>query len=223
VETHSDIPDFERLMELLQIPAAYPHPVRSLQWVQTHCSCVFLTGDYAYKVKKPVDFGFLDYHTLEQRRFWCEQELRLNRRLCPDVYLDVLPITLEDGRLTVGGSGTPIEWAVRMHQLREEDMLPQRLRNGSVGSLEMGRLAGRLECQAPDAVIRQRLLHRHSDPNASDADLLVYEQQRYDYAKAGPLLPPGPECRRHLIADTTQPVADTAHHIAERFRAQSPI
>ena len=131
-------------MRLLEEPAAYPHPVEAVRTIQTHISCVFLTGEYAYKVKKPVDFGFLDYSTLSRRHHCCEQELRLNRRLCPDIYLDVLPITFEDGRLQVGGSGTPVEWAVRMKQLRDEDMLPQRLRADTVTTGEILRLADRL-------------------------------------------------------------------------------
>lgn len=138
------VPDFAQQMRLLQEPTAYPHPVKSIHLVQTHVSCVFLTGEYVYKIKKPVDFGFLDYRTLEQRRHWCEQELRLNQRLCPDIYLEVVPITLEEGHLTVGGSGTPIEWAVRMRQLREEDMLPQRLQNAGIGPEQIARLAHRL-------------------------------------------------------------------------------
>src|SRR5579871_2717213 len=143
--------DFVRLMELLQDPAAYPHPVGPIQVVQTHVSCVFLTGDYAYKVKKPVDFGFLNYLTLEQRRLSCEQELHLNRRLCPDIYLEVLPITQRGERLRVGGAGTPVEWTVRMRQVCTGDMLPLRLRNGAVDLVAMERIARRLAAFHEDA------------------------------------------------------------------------
>jgi aminoglycoside phosphotransferase family enzyme/predicted kinase len=144
LETCIPVPDFVQLMHLLAEPATYPHPVEAVRTVQTHISCVFLTGDYAYKVKKPVDFGFLDYRTLSTRHHYCVQELRLNRRLCPDIYLDVLPITFEDGRLQMGGNGTPVEWAVRMKQLRDEDMLSQRLRAGALTPGEILSLAGRL-------------------------------------------------------------------------------
>lgn len=142
METRPSVPSLDQLMRLLRDPAAYPQPVESVDLVQTHISCVFLTGEYAYKVKKPVDFGFLDYHTLPRRHLWCEQEVRLNRRLCPDIYLEALPITLDAGRLRVGGSGKPVEWTVRMKQLHAEDMLPQRL--SAITGEEITRLAARI-------------------------------------------------------------------------------
>jgi uncharacterized protein len=75
------------LVESLLRPEAYPHPAQRVRLEETHISWVFLAGRYVYKVKKPVDFGFLDYSTLERRRQCCEQEVQLNRRLCPDVYV----------------------------------------------------------------------------------------------------------------------------------------
>jgi uncharacterized protein len=85
--------------------------------MQTQMSFVFLTGEYAYKIKKPVNLGYLDYTTLEKRLFFCRQELELNRRLSPDVYLEVVPIIENDGHLRLGGSGNVIEYAVKMKQL----------------------------------------------------------------------------------------------------------
>src|SRR5438045_2705319 len=115
-----------RVIDDLSDPAAYPHPIRGLHVVQTHASCVFLTGDFVYKVKKPVNLGFLDYGTPELRRECCEREVRLNQRLCPEVYLGVVPLVEDAGRLRVGAEGEAVEWAVRMRQLPEEDMLPAR-------------------------------------------------------------------------------------------------
>jgi aminoglycoside phosphotransferase family enzyme len=94
-------------------PAAYPdeHPAR-VELAETHISWLFFAGSHVYKVKKPVDYGFLDFTTLERRRFYCEQESRLNRRLSPDVYLGVVPIGLSNGRYVVG-AGPPVEWAGR--------------------------------------------------------------------------------------------------------------
>lgn len=135
------LPDLPTLINALSTPAAYPHPVRGLHLVQTHASCVFLTGEYVYKVKKPVNFGFLDYSTPERRRKCCERELELNCRLCPEVYLDLVPIGWEAGRLRIGASGAPVEWAVRMRQLPEEDMLPARLSAGTVTPEHIARLA----------------------------------------------------------------------------------
>lgn len=145
------------LLRSLSDPDAYPHPVPHLHVVQTHASCVFLTGAYVYKIKKPVNFGFLDYSTLEKRRACCERELVLNRRLCPEVYLEVVGIGWQQGKLRVGVSDDPVEWAVRMRQLPEEDMLPVRLAAGTVTPLQMERIADLLaefhRCAATNAEI----------------------------------------------------------------------
>ena len=131
----------ERIIKELQEPACYQHPVETVRVIQTHVSCVFLTGAFAYKVKKPVNFGFLDYGTLERRCFFCEQELRLNQRLCPDIYLNVVPLTVVDGRLQVGGDGTPVEWAVRMQQMDDTDLLSARLEADTINLTQIERIA----------------------------------------------------------------------------------
>ena len=79
--------DTAQLIQHLSLPAAYPHPVDAVELHQTHISAVFLAGPYAYKVKKPLDLGFLDFTQLDRRRHFCEEEVRLNRRLAPDVYV----------------------------------------------------------------------------------------------------------------------------------------
>ncbi len=98
----------------LMQPAAYPHPAPSVRLVETHISWVFIAGDYAYKLKKPLDLGFLDFSTPERRRFCCGEEVRLNRRLAPDIYLDVVPVTGTESDPRLGGEGPVLEWAVRM-------------------------------------------------------------------------------------------------------------
>ncbi len=111
------------LIAALHDPRCYPHAVENLHVAETHISWIVLTGPFAYKVKKPVDLGFLDFRTLEARRFYCEEELRLNRRLAPDLYLEVVAITGGTDRPCVGGTGTAIEYAVKMRQFREADLL----------------------------------------------------------------------------------------------------
>jgi len=91
--------------------------------VQTQMSFLFLTGDYVYKVKKPVDLGYLDYTTLEKRRFFCRQEVELNRRLSPDIYLEVVPVVRNEWQIRIGGKGETIEYAVKMRQLPREQMM----------------------------------------------------------------------------------------------------
>ncbi len=116
----------DSLIQALKKPATYSHPVADVQLIETHISWVFLTGTYAYKVKKPMDYGFLDFTTLDKRKFFCEEEVRLNRRLAPDIYLDVVPITGTPQAPVVGGEGEPFEYAVKMRQFNPQtlDKLP---------------------------------------------------------------------------------------------------
>ena len=96
-------------------PQAYPHDVEGIQLRETHISWVLLTGPFAYKIKKPGDLGFVDYTTLERRRHFCDEELRLNQRTAEGLYLDVVPITFGTEGYRVAGNGGPVEYAVRMH------------------------------------------------------------------------------------------------------------
>jgi aminoglycoside phosphotransferase family enzyme/predicted kinase len=133
------------LIEALAKPAAYPHPVNDIQVRQTHISIVFLAGAYAYKIKKPVTFGFVDFSTLERRRHFCDEEVRLNRRLAPDVYLDVVPVTRDvSSSLHVGGLAEVVEWAVKMRRLPEEATFHERLQRDDVDAGLVERFARRL-------------------------------------------------------------------------------
>ena len=107
----------------MSTPSFYPEGTARVDVVQTHISFIFLTDHHAYKVKKPVDFGFLDYTSRERRREMCEREVALNRRLCPDTYLGVVDIVDDGSRLTLGGRGVPAEHAVRMLRLPADRML----------------------------------------------------------------------------------------------------
>jgi hypothetical protein len=105
-----------QFIDALQKPEAYGHPVESVTLFETHISWVLLTGDYAYKIKKPVDFGFLDFSTLEKRRFYCTEEVRLNGRLAPELYLEVVPICGDLASPVMDGEGKAFEYAVKMRQ-----------------------------------------------------------------------------------------------------------
>jgi aminoglycoside phosphotransferase family enzyme len=115
--------DPERLVAALRRPQAYPHPADSVEHIETHISHVFLAGDYAYKVKKPLALGFLDFSTLARRRHFCEEEIRLNGRLAPQIYLGVVAITGSEGGLRVGGEGEALEYAVKMRRFPQEGLL----------------------------------------------------------------------------------------------------
>ena len=104
------------LVRALTDPDRYPHPVDEVVVLETHISYVLLTGEYAYKIKKPFDLGFLDFSTLHKRRRACEEELRINRRTAPDLYLGVWPITGTPEEPVLNGSGEAFEYAVRMVQ-----------------------------------------------------------------------------------------------------------
>jgi aminoglycoside phosphotransferase family enzyme/predicted kinase len=129
-----------RLIADLLRPEAYAHPADDLRLHETHSSWVVLAGPYAYKLKKPVDLGFLNFTTVEARRADCEEEVRLNRRFSPDVYLGLVEITQRNGRFHVGGDDGSGEPAVWMRRLPEDGMLPHLLVNGGVDA----RLARRI-------------------------------------------------------------------------------
>ena len=127
----SDAPS-DNLILALQDPALYDHPVKDFQVIETHISWVILTGDYAYKIKKPMDFGFLDFSTLARRKRFCEEELRLNRRLANNLYLDVLPITGSAEAPALGGEGDAFEYAIRMRQFDQNELFDVRQENSKL-------------------------------------------------------------------------------------------
>lgn len=119
-------------VEALLKPQAYSHGPQKIELVQTQMSFVFLAGEYVYKIKKPVNLGYLDYTTLEKRHYFCQQELELNRRLCPDAYLAVVPIVEEDDGLHMEGQGEAVEYAVKMRRLPPNRMMDVLLPRGQV-------------------------------------------------------------------------------------------
>lgn len=125
-------PSIESLIAALRDSACYPHPAEGVEVLETHASYVLLAGAYAYKIKKPVNLGFLDFSTLEARRFFCEEELRLNRRTAPQLYLDVVAIADGEGAPVVGGGGAAIEYAVRMRRFPQEALLDRLARRGAL-------------------------------------------------------------------------------------------
>jgi len=135
---------FPALIRALLDPARYDHAVEKIHVVETHISWVILTGPYAYKIKKPVDLGFLDFSTLAKRRFYCEEELRLNRRLAASLYLGVVPITGSIASPALGGTGDAIEYAVKMIQFPEETRLDRLLARGELGPAHIDSLAQEL-------------------------------------------------------------------------------
>lgn len=137
-------PHRPELIDGLLRAAAYPHPVDRIELVETHISWVILTGELVYKIKKPVELGFLDFRELERRRFFCEEEIRLNRFWAPGIYLDVVPIVMQGCRPTVGGAGKPVEYTVRMRQFDQSTRLDHQLETGKLAADDMLELAGEI-------------------------------------------------------------------------------
>jgi aminoglycoside phosphotransferase family enzyme len=120
----------------LRDPAAFPDRPTRVEVVETHMSWVFLTETRAYKLKKAVRYAFLDHRTPESRRRACEEEVRLNRRLAPTVYLGVLPVVRSGAALTVGGEGDPVDWVVHMRRLAADRMLDRKILDGTLRTRE---------------------------------------------------------------------------------------
>ena len=126
------LPDF---VTFLMHPAAYAPQPATVKLVQTHISYVFITDAFVYKFKKPVDFGFLDFTTLDKRRYFCEQELLLNRRLCPSIYLDLVALTKSDDTFSLTGPiqadrEQVVEYGIKMKRMPEEQMMANVIKSG---------------------------------------------------------------------------------------------
>lgn len=152
----------------LSDPSAYPHDTKGVEVVETHISLLFLTGTYAYKVKKSLDLGFLDFSSLRNREYYCREELRLNRRLCPELYLDVVPVTEKNGRIRMAGEGRTIDHAVKMIQFDRDMELdhllsPNRLNDGQIDQiasvvaafhLSLAPVVGAVPFGRPDVILK---------------------------------------------------------------------
>ncbi|SER97823.1 MULTISPECIES: bifunctional aminoglycoside phosphotransferase/ATP-binding protein [Halopseudomonas] len=131
----------QTLLTALQNPALYDHPVTGFTLMETHISWVILTGDFVYKIKKPVNFGFLDYSTLDKRAHFCAEELRLNRRLAPELYLDVVAVRGSEAAPRLDGDGPIIEYMVKTRQFRQQDLLGNMQRAGELAPSHIDSLA----------------------------------------------------------------------------------
>ncbi len=137
--------DFSSLVAALQNPRIYPEKPAEIDLVQTHISAIFFYGEHVYKVKKPVNFGFLDFTTLEKRRYYCQQEVDLNRRLAKEVYLGVVEVRFHQGRVSIGeGPGEVVEYAVKMKRLPQDCMMDQWLAKGAITPEVVDRIAAKL-------------------------------------------------------------------------------
>ena len=129
-----------KLIDDLMNPSAYPERSNKVTLAQTHISTVFIGDKFVYKIKKPVNFGFLDFSNLEKRKHYCNKEVELNSRFSEDVYLGVLPVTFDGEKHAINGKGKIIEYAVKMRRLSDEDLMKSRFRKGNVNSDDIARI-----------------------------------------------------------------------------------
>lgn len=176
-------------------PEFYPRPPERVEVVQTHISFIFIAGDEVYKVKKAVDFGFLDFTTLEKRKFFCGEEVRLNRRLAPETYLGVVPITEDSaGILHMDNNGRIVDFAVRMKKLPRERMLKQLLAEGKVEPSVMDAIARKLAAFHRQAETGGRIdeiggietIRRNHEENFAQTEAYIgvtIPRRRYDFIR----------------------------------------
>jgi aminoglycoside phosphotransferase family enzyme len=195
----------EAKVALLRRPDAYPEVPTRVDTVETHMSWVFLAGDFVYKLKKPVRYDFLDFSTPEARRRDCEEEVRLNRRLAPDVYLGVVPLSLApDGALRLAGQGRPVDWLVSMRRLPERLMLDRAIRAGTASAGDVRR-----------AIAALASFYLCCEPVAMDA--AEYRQRFAQGVRTAHRELSAPDYR--LSASRTQAVAESQLAFLERHAA----
>ncbi|MEA5505375.1 AAA family ATPase [Halotia wernerae UHCC 0503] len=165
------------LIEQMLQPGFYPHAVTEpIQLVQTHISYVLLTGDYAYKLKKPANFGFLDFSTLEKRQHFCHEELRLNQRGAAELYLEVLPITQAGEQYHLGGTSEPVEYVLKMCQFPQESLFSKLFEQGKLNETHLEEL-GRVVAQYHAKIATNDYIHSFGEvPQVRAAFDENYEQ-----------------------------------------------
>jgi len=201
------------LIQHLQSAECYSHATSSFEVFETHISYVILTGEFVYKLKKPVDLGFLDFSTLEKRKFYCDEELRLNRRLAPDMYLDVVSVHGTPEQPLVEGEGPLLEYAVKMQQFATADRMDNVTARGELTTEQIDQLAQivaefheRIPVATSDSpfgtleVIQQRIMQNFEQvlQNTDDMEISSMCSQLHDWSEMAL------ENRRDLIAQRKQ-------------------
>lgn len=171
----------QELITALQNPSLYDHDVENFTVLETHISWVILTGPYAYKVKKPMDFGFLNFTTLEKRQFFCEQEVRLNQRLAPQLYLGVLPISGDTQNPKINGEGEAFEYAIKMVQFGQEGLFDKLQENDAITQAHITTLADSI------ASFHQRI-NSVDDNSPLGTPASVYEPMQQNFDQIRPML-----------------------------------
>jgi aminoglycoside phosphotransferase family enzyme len=197
-EMSESLPSIESKVAALSRPAAYPGNPETVEVIETHMSWVFLAGSMAYKLKKPVRYGRLDFRTVQARRFYCMEELRLNRRLADSVYLDVVPLKVSSvGAIRIDATGRVVDWLVMMHRLPRHLMLDRMLEDGTAGVEDLRGVAARLAAFYRSLPPAQVGRSQYLDSLAGEID----------------------ECERELCDPAFDLEADLVHSLCSRLRS----
>ncbi len=173
-----------RMVEALREPGCYGHAVGAVRILETHISFVVLTGTYAYKIKKSVNLGFVDFTTLERRRFYCGEEMRLNSRLAPHIYLEVVPISGTPEAPRVGDPAAPIEYAVRMREFPQQALADRVLARGELSAPHLDLLAGQVAQFHSSAAVSAA----DGDPCATPGAIAAAAEENFAQMRALPEL-----------------------------------
>jgi uncharacterized protein len=142
------VPDLQLLIDFLKKPGSYPHKPEQVEHLQTHISHVFIAPPYVFKLKKPLDLGFLDFSTVEKRKYFCEQEVKLNRRLCNEIYVGVVCLAGSEGSFELIPATekpeNPVDYLVKMKQLQNDHFLIRKVKEGNLKREHLERVAYRL-------------------------------------------------------------------------------
>jgi aminoglycoside phosphotransferase family enzyme len=190
----------------------YPHACGPIETIETHMSWVFLTGDYAYKVKKPVHFDFVDFSTLELREFFCAQEMECNRRFAPELYIGVVPITRDSstGHLCVDGPGEPLEYAVRMRQFDTAMQMDHLVEADAITSEEMRSFGTTIGLQ-------HRNLPAPDKPQSLEKQILDPVQDNFDAIRSLPVW----QAHARIFADLEARTKALTRDLLSLLRARS--
>ncbi len=172
------------LIQALSNAELYPHPVHTIEIKETHISWIILTGEFAYKIKKPLNLGFLDFSTLQQRQHFCEQEVLLNQRLAPDTYLQCLAIGGSEQQPQLDGAGPAIEYAVKMRQFQPQQQLDYLADHQQLSSRHIDQLADQIAAFHQQAETADSHSHYGSPPAIQQAAAENFSQIRELYPSA---------------------------------------
>ena len=197
---------YPELITALTDPQHYPHPVTEIRVIETHISWVILTGEIAYKIKKPVDFGFLDFTSLEQRKHYCYEELRLNQRLAPDIYQSVVAFTGSTSAPEFNGSSEPFEYAVQMRQFDESLRLDRLLQKSALTPEHIDALSQQI------ADFHMQVPHASNDGPWGETET-IWQVVSDNFLHAG----------EHLdTLDDWMQLQQLSYQISQQFRSLSP-